>query len=259
MAHALADAARAPTLRYFRADDVGLQMKNAEASAFDPVTEGDRAAERAMRLVLAKRRPADGIVGEEFPAAPGTSGLTWVLDPIDGTRAYVAGAPTWGVLVAVRDDDGPILGLIDQPFIGERFFGAPGAPGAAWLHGPHGRRDIRTRRLDRLDDAVLFTTFPEIGTASDGRAFAALSRKVRLTRYGLDCYAYGLVAAGHADLVVEAGLHPWDIAAPMAVIRAAGGLVTAWDGGPADNGGRVLAAANPAIHDAALAILREAG
>lgn len=253
-ANALADAARAATLRHFRAE--GLMADNKAAGGFDPVTVADREAEAAMRAVLARMRPDDGIVGEEFDATPGTSGLTWVLDPVDGTRAYLAGTPTWGVLIAVGDDAGPVLGLIDQPYIGERFFGGFGA---AVLTGPQGRRTLATRAPRPLSEAILFTTFPEVGTPADRSAFEALSRQVRLTRYGLDCYAYGLVAAGQIDLVVEAGLQAYDIQAPLAVIEAAGGIVTDWRGGPAHLGGRVIAAANAGVHDAALAILSQAG
>ena len=249
VAEAVADAARSETLRHFRAAGT---VDNKDAGGFDPVTEGDRAAERAMRAVLARRRPDDAILGEEFGHAGGSSGLTWVLDPIDGTRAYLSGAPSWGVLVAVSDASGPILGLIDQPYIGERFFGGPEG---AWVTGPAGRRAARTRATATLGAAILFTTFPEIGTVEEAAAFRALAARVRLTRYGLDCYAYALLAAGHVDLVVEAGLHPYDIQGPIAVIRAAGGIVTDWQGGPAHHGGRVIAAANPALHTEALAIL----
>lgn len=250
-AHALADAARDAILPYFRAD--GLSADNKLKDGFDPVTEADRAAERAMRAVLADQRPEDAILGEEYGEQTGTSGLTWVLDPIDGTRAFLSGTPTWGVLIAVGGAAGPQLGVIDQPYIGERFIGGFGQ---ARVDGPHGSRPLKTRATADLSAAILFTTFPEVGTPEEGRAFHALSQQVRLTRYGLDCYAYGLVAAGQIDLVIEAGLHPYDIQGPMAVIQAAGGVVTDWQGGPAHQGGRVIAAANPQIHAAAMAYLR---
>lgn len=249
-AHALADAARAAILPHFRSP--ALLADNKLASGFDPVTAADRASESAMRALLADLRPDDAILGEEFGARAGTSGLTWVLDPIDGTRAFLSGTPTWGVLIAVADRDGPVLGLIDQPYIGERFVGGPGL---ATMTGPQGERPLRTRAARALADAILFTTFPEVGTAEEGVAFHRLAGQVRLTRYGTDCYAYALIAAGQIDLVVEAGLQPYDIQAPIAVIEAAGGIVTDWTGGPAHHGGRVLAAANPEIHAAALAFL----
>lgn len=251
-AMALADAARPETLRFFRTPD--LAADNKLAGGFDPVTEGDRAAETAMRAVLARLRPDDAILGEEYGLTPGSSGLTWVLDPIDGTRAYLSGTPTWGVLIAVGDDCGPQLGIIDQPYIGERFFGGFGA---AWVEGPQGHRQLATRRARPLDQAILFTTFPEVGTKAEQAAFQQLAGRVRLTRYGMDCYAYALLAAGQIDLVVEAGLAAYDIQGPLAVIVAAGGIVTDWQGGPAHEGGRVIAAANAEIHAAALGWLKE--
>ncbi|MEM1066983.1 MAG: histidinol-phosphatase [Pseudomonadota bacterium] len=249
VAHDLADAARVETLRHFRRPGLEAESKRAD---FDPVTEADRAAERAMRDILAARRPDDGILGEEYGTQEGRSGLTWILDPIDGTRGFVAGTPTWGVLIAVSDADGPCLGVIDQPYIGERFFGSDSV---AELSGPQGKNRLATRSPRALAEATLFTTFPEVGSAADRAGFERVARQVRLTRYGMDCYAYALVAAGQVDLVIEAGLAPYDIAAPIAVIEAAGGIVTDWAGGPAHGGGRVLAAANAQVHTAALALL----
>lgn len=253
-ANALADAARQATLMHFRGGELGISNK--ADSGFDPVTVADHAAEVAMREILAARRPQDGILGEELGHHEGTSGLTWVLDPIDGTRAYLSGTPTWGVLIAVSNDTGPRLGIIDQPYTGERFIGGLGQ---ARLEGPHGQRPLRTRNTSTLDEAIIFTTFPEVGTEAEGRAFHDLAGRTRLTRYGMDCYAYALLALGQIDLVVEAGLHPYDIHAPIAVIEAAGGVVTDWQGGSAAQGGRVLAAANAEIHAAALEILSRAG
>jgi myo-inositol-1(or 4)-monophosphatase len=250
-AHRMADAARAAILPHFRHTALLADNKHGEGG-FDPVTEADRAAERAMRAVLAEARPRDGILGEEFGATEGESGLTWVLDPVDGTRAFLSGTPTWGVLIAVSDASGPVYGLIDQPYIGERF---EGGQGHAAMTGPLGGRVLSARGDRPLSEAILFTTFPELDTRAEAAAFADLARQVRLTRYGLDCYAYALVAAGQIDLVVETGLAPYDIQAPIAVIEAAGGIVTDWQGGPAHGGGRVIAAAGRAQHDAALAIL----
>ncbi len=253
LALALADAARAAVLPYFRTAQLGADNKS--DTGFDPVTAADHASEAAMRAILARLRPDDAILGEEEGATPGSSGRTWVLDPIDGTRAFLSGTPTWGVLIALSDSAGPRLGVIDQPWTGERFVGTPAG---AWTDGPRGRTPLATRPARPLDQAILFSTFPEIGSPAECAAFRALSAGCRLTRYGLDCYAYALVAAGQIDLVVEAGLHPYDIHAPIAVITAAGGIVTDWQGGPAQDGGRVLAAANPTIHAAALAVLSRA-
>ncbi|WP_375691893.1 inositol monophosphatase family protein [Pseudooceanicola sp. LIPI14-2-Ac024] len=250
-AHAMADAARGAILPHFRAAG-GLAAENKEVARFDPVTVADRAAEQAMRAVLADRRPDDAILGEEYGLKDGTSGLTWVLDPIDGTRGFMSGTPTWGVLIAVGGADGPDFGMIDQPYTGERFWGGFGT---ATSTGPLGQRPLATRATATLDEAILFTTFPEVGTPDEGAAFRAVADRVKLVRYGMDCYAYALIAAGQIDLVIEAGLHAYDIQAPIAVIEAAGGIVTDWHGNPVHAGGRALAAANPEIHRAALDIL----
>lgn len=252
VADLLADAAREATLRHFRRADLAADSK--ETARFDPVTEGDRAAEDAMRALLAQHRPDDAILGEERGHKSGTSGLTWVLDPIDGTRAYLSGTPTWGVLIGLVDADGPVLGVIDQPYIRERF---KGAAGIREVTGPSGTTALKTRPARPLSEAILFTTFPEVGTSDEAEGFHAVSRQCRLTRYGMDCYAYALVAAGQIDLVIEAGLQSYDVTAPIAVIEAAGGVVTDWQGNPAHEGGRILAAANAEIHAAALAILRK--
>jgi histidinol phosphatase-like enzyme (inositol monophosphatase family) len=250
-AHALADAARVATLQHFRRADLVADTK--EAARFDPVTAADRLSEEKMRAILAERRPDDAILGEEFGPKSGTSGLTWVLDPIDGTRGYLSGTPTWGVLISVRDAGGPIYGIIDQPYIGERF---EGGLGRARVVGPMGEARLATRAARPLSEAILFSTFPEVGTPEEGAAFRRVAPRARLVRYGTDCYAYALIAAGQIDLVIEAGLQAYDVQAPIAVIEAAGGVVTDWQGRPAHDGGRILAAANPAIHAEALALLK---
>ncbi|SFR34347.1 histidinol-phosphatase, inositol monophosphatase family [Yoonia tamlensis] len=252
VAHLLAQAARPETLRHFRAAGLVAQDKGAEA--FDPVTIADRAAEEVMRNILARERPNDAILGEEYGATSGTTGLTWVLDPIDGTRGYISGTPTWGVLISVADDSGPLFGIIDQPFIGERFVGGFGL---AEVTGPTGIHSLTTRSARDLSEAIILTTFPEVGTKPEEHAFHGLAKRAMLTRYGMDCYGYALLAAGQVDLVVEAGLNAYDIQAPIAVIQAAGGIVTDWRGGPAHHGGRALAAANRDIHAQALTILHE--
>lgn len=243
----LADAARTAILPHFR--QRRLATDNKEVTRFDPVTEADRAAEKAMRSILGDLRPDDAILGEEFGKKSGTSGLTWVLDPIDGTRGFISGTPTWGVLIALNDESGPRLGVIDQPYIGERFIGGFDV---ARVDGPGGSVPLGVRMSRPLAEATVFTTFPEVGSEEEGEAFARVAREARLTRYGMDCYAYALLAAGQIDLVIEAGLQPYDICAPIAVIEAAGGIVTNWQGEPAHGGGRVVAAANSEIHHAAL-------
>ena len=248
-AWAAADAARPATLRHFRQP---LEVES-KAADFDPVTRADREAEAAIRAVLGELRPADGVRGEEAADRPGTSGLTWIVDPIDGTRGFISGTPTWGVLIALADRDGPICGVIDQPFTGERFWGGPG--GATWSRDDR-EHSIRTRGTETLSEATIFTTFPQVGTDAERAGFERVAGRCRLTRFGCDCYAYALLAAGQIDLVVEAGLQAYDIAAPLAVVEAAGGVVTAWDGGPAHEGGTAVAAATPALHAAALERLR---
>jgi fructose-1,6-bisphosphatase/inositol monophosphatase family enzyme len=156
------------------------------------------------------------------------------------------------VLIALSDKDGPIFGVIDQPYIGERFCGGAGR---AETTGPLGTRVLATRKTKRLEEATLFTTFPEVGTLDERAAFERVAAEVKLTRYGCDCYAYALLAAGHIDLVIEAGLQPYDIHAPIAVVQAAGGMLTDWTGGPAHNGGTALAAATPELHAAAMELL----
>ena len=251
VAEELADAARASILPHFRQGH--LKADNKEQDGFDPVTVADKASEQAMRDILSKRRPQDAILGEEFGNSAGTSGLTWVLDPIDGTRGFISGTPTWGVLISLNDGGGPRLGIIDQPYIGERFCGGFGR---SEVIGPHGTAKMKVRGTTDLQDAVLFSTFPEVGSPQERVAFEGVSERVKLTRFGCDCYAYGLLAAGHIDVVIEASLNAYDIAAPIAVIQAAGGIVTDWKGDPAHDGGRALAAATPELHSEALKILQ---
>ena len=249
-AHELADVARVATLAHFRTRSLVSESK--ETDRFDPVTAADRLSEQRMREVLARRRPEDGILGEEYGTLAGSSGLTWVLDPIDGTRGYLSGTPTWGVLISVRDAERVLYGIIDQPYIGERF---EGGLGRSVMTGPMGTAALGVRAERPLSQAIAFTTFPEVGTPDDGAAFRRVASKAKLVRYGTDCYAYALIAAGQIDLVIEAGLQAYDVQAPIAVIEAAGGIVTDWQGGPALDGGRVLAAANRAVHAEAMALL----
>ncbi len=254
VANQLADAARAVILPFFRSPS--LTQDNKLAGGYDPVTEADRAAEQEMRGLLAQMRPDDAILGEELGYTSGTTGLTWVLDPIDGTRGFVSGTPTWGVLIAVRDARGPFYGLIDQPYIGERFIGTPTA---AHMTGPSGPSPLSTLPPRALSQATVFTTFPEVGSPAEREAFQQVAGQAKLTRYGMDCYAYALLASGQIDLVIEAGLQAYDIQAPIAVVQAAGGIVTDWDGAPAHEGGRAIAAANADIHKQALDILKRCG
>ena len=250
LAHQLADSARAVILPFFRSN--GLKTKSKETVRFDPVTEADKSAELAIRMALAKNRPEDGILGEEYDDIPSKSGLTWVIDPIDGTRAFVSGAPTWGVLIALADGEGPFLGLIDQPYISERFIGGFGK---AFCNGPQGERSLKTRTITDLSETTLFTTYPEVGREQDYKGFGVVKDRVKLVRYGMDCYAYALLAAGQIDLVIEAGLKAYDIQAPIAVVEAAGGILTNWRGGTAHGGGQVVAASNRELLEKVLLLL----
>ena len=249
-AHELADVARVATLSHFRTRS--LEAENKEVGRFDPVTAADRLSEQRMREVLQRRRPQDGILGEEYGTSAGTTGLTWVLDPIDGTRGYLSGTPTWGVLISVCDAEGVLYGIIDQPYIGERF---EGGLGLARVRGPMGELALGVRPARPLAQSILFSTFPEVGTPDEGAAFRRVATGAKLVRYGTDCYAYALIAAGQIDLVIEAGLQAYDVQAPIAVIEAAGGIVTDWQGRPALEGGQILAASSRSLHAEAMTLL----
>jgi len=246
----LADAAGAAILPYFRANPA--VASKAHAGGFDPVTEADRAAEAAMRAVLGTRCPEHGILGEEFGEIE-RGPLRWVLDPIDGTRAFIGGLPLWGTLIALCDGDEPLLGCIDQPFLGERYTGRPGIASA---RDRNGTRALATRACARLAEAFLMATDPAMFRTAEERAgFARVAAEVRQTRYGGDCYAYCMLAAGHIDLVVEADLKLYDVAALVPVIEAAGGVVTDWQGRRRFDSGRIVAAGDARVHRAALALL----
>ncbi len=251
----LADAAGAAALPHFRTSTLVADDKD-EADGFDPVTVADRASEAAMRDILGQIRPNDGIFGEEQERTFGTSGLTWVLDPIDGTRAFISGMPLWGTLIALDDGARGRIGVIDQPHIGERFVGVLGNDGArAWMTHNGRKTPIETRRGVGLSKATFFTTDPFLFTEDETDAFHAVRMQARLTRYGTDCYAYALLAAGHVDLVIESGLAAYDIAAHVPLITAAGGVVTDWSGGDCRWGGQVIAAGSPELHEEAMEII----
>lgn len=223
-----------------------------QGGAFDPVTEADRAAEVAMRRMIGRSFPGHGIVGEEFGSERPDAEFVWVLDPIDGTRAFVAGLPLWGTLIGLLRDGHAAYGMMHQPFIGERFFGDGGA---AHYRGPHGDRTLRTRRCASLGEAVLSTTSPHLFGPDDADRYRAVEQKVRLARYGYDCYAYCMLAAGHIDLVIESGLKSYDIVALVPVIEGAGGVVTTWTGERPEAGGRIVACGDRRLHESVLALL----
>jgi myo-inositol-1(or 4)-monophosphatase len=226
---------------------------------FDPVTEADRAAEVVMRRLIEATFPSHGIVGEEFGAVRAEAEYVWVLDPIDGTKSFISGLPMWGTLIGLTHRGRPCYGLMHQPFTREHYFGDGEA--ATW-RGPSHRpgedleeRKLRTRPCASLADATLMTTSPRLIPEPQRGAYFAVEEKVRLVRYGGDCYGYCALAAGYVDLVIESNLKPYDIVALIPVIQGAGGIVTTWDGGDAAGGGAILAAGDERVHAAALEML----
>jgi myo-inositol-1(or 4)-monophosphatase len=220
--------------------------------SFDPVTAADRAAETAMRSLIRRSFPAHGIIGEEFGEDGADAEYVWVLDPIDGTKSFISGMPAWGTLIGLTHFGAPVFGMMHQPFTRERF---SGDGGAARYRGPAGDRILQTRRCDALKDAVLFTTSPRLMKEADRRAFGRIEEAVRLSRYGGDCYAYCMLAAGHVDLVIETELNRHDIIPLIPIITGAGGVVTTWEGTAPEGGGRIIAAADERLHAAARAML----
>jgi myo-inositol-1(or 4)-monophosphatase len=230
-----------------------LGIENKSIGGFDPVTAADRAAEQAMRAMIRQKFPEHGVVGEEFGDDRADAEYVWVLDPIDGTKSFISGMPAWGTLIALTRNRVPVFGMMHQPFTREHF---TGDGGGARYRGPGGPRDLRVRPCERIEDAILFTTSPLIMRDADRAAFGKVEQRVRLSRYGGDCYAYCMLAAGHVDLVIECGLQPHDIVPLIPIIEGAGGMVTTWDGAGAQGGGNVVAASDRRVHAAALEILR---
>ena len=245
----LAKAAAAETLPRFRTAGA---VSNKEAGGFDPVTEADREAERALRALILSEYPDHGILGEEHGAENASSSHVWVIDPIDGTRAFISGLPVWGTLVGLTIDGDAKAGLMSQPFTGELFY-ADGD--GSHYEGPGGPRKLATRGTADLSDATMFTTTPALFKGAMRERYDRLEQAVRLARYGTDCYAFAMVAAGHADIAVDAGLQSYAIVALFPLIEPAGGVVTTWTGGAAENGGDILASANPVLHEKALRLV----
>lgn len=246
----LAVAAAQQTLPRFRMP--GLTSDNKYQVGFDPVTEADREAERAIRALIGEAFPDHGIFGEEFGIENGDSQYQWIIDPIDGTRSFISGMPLWGTLVGFLKDGDAVAGMMSQPFIGELFFANEDG---CFYEGPGGARELCVRPTRTLSEATLSTTTPALFTGAVRQAYDRLEAKVQLARYGTDCYAYAMLAAGTVDLVVETGLQPYDIAALVPIIERAGGVITTWDGGPAEKAGDIVAAATPELHQAALEVL----
>ena len=255
----LGDAATETILPFFRTA-IGTEDKN-KGGRYDPVTEADRAAEVAMRRMIERQFPDHGIVGEEFGAKNADAEYVWVLDPIDGTKAFISGLPTWGVLIGLLHKGRPCYGMMVQPFTQERFVGD--GTKAQWrgtgLGLSRGIRRLATRKCPTLKDATLMTTSPLLYPEDKLEALRRLENEARLTRYGVDCYAFAMLAAGHVDCVVEAGVQPYDIVALIPVVEGAGGIMTNWTGGDASKGGDVVACGDRRLHEEVLARLGAAG
>jgi len=254
----LGELAGEAILPHFRA---ALEVGNkAAAGAYDPVTIADRAAEEVISREISRVYPEHAIHGEEYGRSPGASPLTWVIDPIDGTRAFILGQLHWGTLIALNDGSRPVLGVMHQPYVGETFLASP------FLCPPHAgafvrrngqERPLRTRACATLRDAALCASHPDQFARREERAaFDLVASKARLARYGGDCYNYCLLAAGLIDVVIESQLHAYDVQALIPIIEAAGGVMTGWDGKPCYDGGVVIAAGDPALHRSILDVLR---
>ena len=220
---------------------------------YSPVTKADRGAEQVIRALINETFPEHGIKGEEFGDEMLDAEYVWVLDPIDGTKAFITGFTTWGTLIALLKDGDPILGAMNQPFVGERFVGVAGQE--ATLNG----QQLRTRACPRLEQARLgITELEMMHTDAQRDAFESIASRVEYLRLGGDCYNYALLAAGHIDLVIEGDLMPWDIQALIPIVEGAGGVISLWDGAPVHGGGWVVAAGDAALHAQAVAHLKHA-
>jgi histidinol phosphatase-like enzyme (inositol monophosphatase family) len=241
-------------LPLFRAEN-GLENKAAPGD-FDPVTAADRGAEAAIRKLIGERFPEHGVLGEEYGADRADAEFVWVLDPVDGTRAFISGLPLWTTLIGLRHQGRPVLGSIGQPYIGELFIGGPGI--GSRLIGRERTTPLKVRQQPRLTEATLAATDPQAYmTPPEQAAFQQVRAACRLTRLGGDGYLFAMVAAGLIDLVVESGLKAWDIDPVTPVIEGAGGLVTNWRGGPVGpHGGQIIAAGDRRLVDEALTSLR---
>lgn len=246
----LATAAAGETMSRFRQK---IEIENKLDDGFDPVTAADKSAERAIRAVIEETYPDHGILGEEEDNKNLDSEFVWVIDPIDGTRAFITGLPVWGTLIGLYQNGRAVMGMMDQPFTGERFL-SDGQSSFMKLRGGE-PQNLKTSNVTDLSKASMFTTTPELHAGDNSRRYFALEKEINLPRYGVDCYAYGMLAMGHADLVCESDLKPYDIGGLIAVVENAGGVVTKWDGGRPEMGGDCLAAATPELHAKALEVL----
>ncbi len=258
-AHAMADAAALETIRFFRQnpaiDDKSKDPGNTGPQRdFDPVTAADKAAETAIRRIVTENFPNHGMHGEELGRLNPDARHCWVVDPIDGTAAYILGWPMWGTLIGLTEDGNPVLGMMDQPFTRERFWTTDTQTLARGHEGTE--RVLKTRSCEDISNAILTTTHPDFfATTEQKSAFLRVSGAAKTTRYGGDCYAYAMLASGFCDLIVESGLNAYDIAALIPIVEKAGGIITTWSGDPATYGGDVVASGDPRVHAAALDII----
>ncbi|XWJ89439.1 inositol monophosphatase family protein [Phytobacter ursingii] len=247
--HELADAADKQTLPRFRSQlNLHVDTKPKEGYRFDPVTDADREAECAIRAIIDTRYPDHSIMGEEF-GITGSGPLQWILDPVDGTRPFLCGIPVWGTLIGLTVEGRGHLGIMSQPFTGERFW-ADGRQ--SWRSGPQGTAPLNTRKGLSLEEAILHITSPEPIARFPEINFAALDDAALMTRYGGECYAMAMLAAGQIDLCLEYSLQPYDIVALIPIIEQAGGIVTTLNGDRPEAGGHILAAGCPEVHAQAL-------
>lgn len=246
----LAAASGDTILPFFR---TALAIENKKVGGFDPVTAADRAAEQAMRALIRKTFPDHGVLGEEYGSEGADAEYVWVLDPIDGTKSFITGMVAWGTLIGLMRFGEPIFGMMHQPFTRECF---SGDGGAARYRGPADNRELRVRACASLENAILTTTSPLLMNASDRSAFVRVENAVKLSRYGGDCYAYCMLAAGLIDLIIETEIKPHDIVPLIPIVTGAGGIVTTWENGPAQGGGRIVVAGDKRVHEAALEMLK---
>jgi histidinol phosphatase-like enzyme (inositol monophosphatase family) len=245
-AYSLADAAGKTILPYFRSP---LTVESKQSHAFDPVTIADKSAEQAMRKLIQQTYPDHGILGEEAVQQIGTSPMTWVLDPIDGTEAFIAGLPLWGTLIALSHNEQVLFGIMNQPFTRERYIGTANG---TWLN----KKRVQTRRCTSLYDATIMCSSPKTWTSAIQKiALQQILSQARLVHYSGDCYAYCMLASGHVDLVIETNLAPYDIQAIIPIMNGAGGIISRWDGSDADNGGDIIACGDSTLYEKILPLL----
>jgi len=244
-------AAAKVTLPAFRS---GLSVENKLDEGFDPVTQADKEAELVIRQTIENAFPEHRIIGEEHATKQTNSAFSWIIDPIDGTRAFITGVPVWGTLIGVAHEEKTFAGIMAQPFTGEIFLGIDGK--STYSRFGSDPKPLTTSTVQNLSEARLMTTTPALFEGEQLQAYSDLESKIRLARYGCDCYAYCLLAAGEIDLVVEVDLNIYDIAALIPIVENAGGVVTTFDGSAADKGGNIIAAATPQLHRAAMEIMK---